>query len=111
MHEGPVATRMGMPGIPRTAETIALAQMLLLIEQTGVRAHISQISCARSLVMLRQAREAGMSITADTPLANLIYTDESVTGYNSLYKVFPPLRTEVDRSEEHTSELQSRPHL
>src|SRR5690554_8209967 len=47
--------------------------------------------------MLRQAREAGMSITADTPLANLIYTDESVTGYNSLYKVFPPLRTEVDR--------------
>ena len=97
MHEGPVATRMGIPGIPRTAETIALAQMLLLIEQTGVRAHISQISCARSLVMLRQAREAGMSITADTPLANLIYTDESVTGYNSLYKVFPPLRTEVDR--------------
>lgn len=97
MHEGPVATRMGIPGIPRTAETIALAQMLLLVEQTGVRAHISQISCGRSLVMLRQAREAGMRITADTPLANLIYTDESVIGYNSLYKVLPPLRTEVDR--------------
>lgn len=97
MHEGPLATRMGIPGIPRTAETIALAQMLLLVEQTGVRAHISQISCARSLVMLRQAREAGMRISADTPLANLIYTDESVVGYNSLYKVMPPLRTEVDR--------------
>lgn len=97
MHEGQVSTRMGIPGIPRTAETIALAQMLLLVEQTGVRAHISQISCGRSLVMLRQARDAGMRITADTPLANLIYTDEAIIGYNSLYKVSPPLRTESDR--------------
>lgn len=97
MHEGNVSTRMGIPGIPRTAETIALSQMLLLVEQTGVRAHISQISCGRSLVMLRQAREAGVRISADTPLANLIYTDEAVVGYNSLYKVLPPLRTEIDR--------------
>lgn len=97
MHEGSVATRMGLPGIPRTAETIALSQMLLLAEQTGVRVHISQISCARSLAMLRQAREAGFKVTADTPLANLVYTDEAVVGYNSHYKVFPPLRNEADR--------------
>lgn len=97
MHEGPVATRMGLPGIPATAETIALAQLLLLIEQTGVRAHISQISCRRSVSMLRQARESGINVTADTPLANLLYTEDAVTGYNSLYNVQPPLRSERDR--------------
>lgn len=97
MHEGAVATRMGLPGIPRTAETIALSQMLLLIEQTGVRAHISQVSCARSLTMLRQAREMGLKVTADTPIANLVYTDAAVVGYNSHYKVLPPLRSETDR--------------
>lgn len=97
MHEGTVSTRLGIPGIPRTAETIALSQMLLLIEHVGVRAHICQISCARSLTMLRQAREAGLNVTADTPLANLVYTDAEVVGYNSHYKVFPPLRSENDR--------------
>lgn len=97
MHEGPVATRMGLPGIPATAETIALAQLLLLIEQTGVRAHISQISCRRSVSMLRQARDNGIAVTADTPLANLLFTEDAVIGYNSLYNVQPPLRSERDR--------------
>ena len=97
MHEGPVATRMGLPGIPATAETIALAQILLLVEQTGVRAHISQISCRRSISMLQQARENGLRVTADTPLANLLYTHDAVTGYNSLFNVAPPLRSERDR--------------
>lgn len=97
MHEGAVATRMGLPGVPATAETIALAQILLLIEQTGVRAHISQISCRRSVSMLRQARESGLSVTADTPLANLLFTEDAVTGYNSLFNVQPPLRSERDR--------------
>ena len=97
MHEGRVATRLGLPGIPRTSETIALSQILLLIEQTGVRAHISQISCARSVAMLRQAREMGVKVTADTPLANLVFTEAAVEGYNSHYKVFPPLRSETDR--------------
>lgn len=97
MHEGPTATRLGLTGIPQTAETIALAQMLLLIEQTGVRAHISQISCARSVRMLAQAREQGIRVSADTPLTNLIYTDEAVTGYNSQFNVQPPLRSESDR--------------
>lgn len=97
MHEGQVATRMGLTGIPSTAETIALAQMLLLMEQTGVRAHISQLSCARSVEMIRQARASGLKVTADTALANLVYTDAAVTGYNSQFNVRPPLRSETDR--------------
>ena len=97
MHEGPTATRMGLSGIPETAETIAIANILLLIEQTGVRAHISQISCARSVAMLTEAHQRGLPVTADTTLANLLYTDEAVEGYNSLFNVQPPLRSERDR--------------
>lgn len=97
MHEGPTATRLGLAGIPETAETVALAQLLLLIEQTGVRAHISQVSCARSLRMLNHARQQGLRVTADVALANLVYTDEAVTGYNSQFHAQPPLRSEQDR--------------
>lgn len=97
MHEGPTATRMGLDGIAETAETIALAQILLTAEQTGVKLHISQISCARSVKMLQQARSNGIQVTADVPLANLVYTDEAVNGYNSQFHVQPPLRSENDR--------------
>ncbi|HBS43228.1 MAG TPA: dihydroorotase [Oceanospirillales bacterium] len=97
MHEGPVSTRLGLPGIPATAETVSLAKILLLAEQTGARLHISQVSCGRSVLMLRQAREQGLNITADTPLANLLYTHDAILGYRSLYNVQPPLRTEEDR--------------
>lgn len=97
MHEGATATRLGLAGIPETAETVALAQLLLLIEQTGVRAHISQISCARSVRMLNHARQQGLRVTADVALANLVYTDEAVTGYNSQFHAQPPLRSEQDR--------------
>ena len=97
MHEGATATRLGLAGIPETAETIALAQILLLAEQTGAQVHISQISCARSLTMLRQARQQGLTVSADVALANLVYTDEVVVGYNSQFNVQPPLRSETDR--------------
>ena len=97
MHEGPVSTRLGLAGIPSTAETVALAQILLLAEQTGARLHVSQLSCARSVRMIRQAREQGIQVTADTPLANLLFTDESVMGYRSLFNVQPPLRSDDDR--------------
>lgn len=97
MHEGSTATRLGLPGIPETAETIALAEILLLAEQTGARLHISQISCRRSVIMLHEARKHGLKVTADTPLANLLYTDSAVEGYKSLYNVQPPLRSEDDR--------------
>lgn len=97
MHEGPTATRLGLAGIPETAETIALAQLLLLIEQTGVRAHISQISCARSLEMLADARARGLRVTADVALANLVFTAREVSGFDSRFHVQPPLRGEKDR--------------
>lgn len=97
MHEGATSTRLGLPGIPETAETIALAEILLLAEQTGAPVHISQLSCQRSVKMLHEARKQGLAVTGDTPLANLLYTDETAIGYKSLFHVQPPLRSEADR--------------
>ena len=97
MHEGAMATRLGLNGIPAIAETVALAQILLLAEAIGTRIHITQISCAESVDMLHQAKQRGVAISADTCLSNLLFTDQMVMGYDSQYHVQPPLRSETDR--------------
>lgn len=97
MHEGPASTQMGLAGVPISAETSALAQHLILCEETGVRLHISRISSARALQMIVQAQEDGLPVTADVALGNLVFTDESCRGYNSLMHVSPVYRSEADR--------------
>lgn len=97
MHEGPTANRLGLTGIAEVAETTSLAQQLLLIELTGCRAHFSQISCARSVDMIRNAQAQGLNVTADVAIANLYFTDTDVDGFDSTFNVQPPLRSEQDR--------------
>jgi dihydroorotase len=97
MHEGVMSNKLGLAGIPETAETIALTQYVLLAESIGARIHISQISCARSVDIIKDAQSRGVSVTADVAIANLCYTDEFVEGYNSLFHTRPPLRGESDR--------------
>jgi dihydroorotase len=96
-HEGPTASFLGLPGVPETAETVALARDLLLVEQSGVRAHFSQLTTARGAEMIAQAQARGLPVTADVALYQLILTDEALTGFSSLYHVQPPLRTRKDR--------------
>ncbi|MBD1549934.1 dihydroorotase [Pseudomonas typographi] len=96
-HEGPTASFLGLPGIPETAETVALARNLLLVEQSGVRAHFSQLTSARGVEMIAQAQARGLPVTADVALYQLILTDEALAGFSSLYHVQPPLRTRSDR--------------
>ena len=96
-HEGPTASFLGLPGIPETAETVALARDLLLVEQSGVRAHFSQLTSARGVELIQQAQARGLPVTADVALYQLILTDEALTGFSSLYHVQPPLRTRADR--------------
>lgn len=96
-HEGPTASFLGLSGIPETAETVALARDLLLVEQSGVRAHFSQLTTARGAEMIAQAQARGLPVTADVALYQLILTDEALTGFSSLYHVQPPLRTRADR--------------
>ncbi|ARU86822.1 dihydroorotase [Pseudomonas sp. M30-35] len=96
-HEGATASFLGLPGIPESAETVALARNLLLVEQTGVRAHFSQLTSARGAELIAEAQARGLKVTADVALYQLILTDESLRGFSSLYHVQPPLRTQKDR--------------
>lgn len=96
-HEGPTASFLGLPGIPETAETVALARDLLLVEQSGVRAHFSQLTSARGVELIAQAQARGLPVTADVALYQLILTDEALIDFSSLYHVQPPLRTRADR--------------
>lgn len=96
-HEGPTASFLGLTGIPETAETIALSRDLLLVQQSGVRAHFGQLTSARAVEMIAAAQARGLPVTADVALYQLLLTDEALQGFSSLYHVKPPLRTARDR--------------
>ena len=96
-HDGLVASRLGLLGIPEVAETAAVMEMLLLAEETGVRLHLSQLSCARSVEMLVEARRRGIAVTADVAIHQLVFTDSALSGFDSRFHVRPPLRSEGDR--------------
>ncbi len=97
VHEGALASRLGLPGIPEAAETVAVARHLELIEQTGVRAHFSQLSTARAANMIARARHDGVKVTADVAVHHLYLTDIDIRDYNSACHLIPPLRSERDR--------------
>lgn len=96
-HEGAVATRLGLPGIPRAAETVAIAQWLALVEETGARVHFGRLSTARGAEMIAQAQRAGLPVTADVAAHQLFLTEADVEGYRASAHVIPPLRSTRDR--------------
>lgn len=96
-HEGAAASFLGLSGIPETAETVALARNLLLVERSGVRAHFAQLTSARGAELIAQAQARGLPVTADVAMYQLILTDEALHGFSSLYHVQPPLRSAADR--------------
>ena len=98
MHDDSTCTRLGLNGIPESAETIEVARCLLLTEQTGVRAHFGQLSCERSVRMITDARARGLPVTADVSIQNLLLTDETVNGFNNDFHLIPPLRSQLDRA-------------
>lgn len=97
VHEGEVSTRLGLPGIPAAAETVAVAQALALIELTGTRVHFCRLSAAGSVRLLRQAKASGLAVTSDVAAHQLFLTENDMLDYNPLCYVRPPLRAEVDR--------------
>ncbi|MEE8320736.1 MAG: dihydroorotase [Gammaproteobacteria bacterium] len=96
-HEGPVSTRLGLPGIPETAETIAISRALLLIEQTGVRAHFCRLSSGRGVSMIADARKRGLAVSADVGICHLHLTEMDINGFNSNCHLSPPLRSQRDK--------------
>jgi dihydroorotase len=97
VHEGEVGTRLGLPGIPEAAETVALARDLALIEQTGVRAHFCNLSGARAVTMLAEAQKQGLPVTADVTAHHLHLTEHDIGYFNTQCHVRPPLRGLRDR--------------
>lgn len=96
-HEGAVGARLGLPGIPTSAETVAVAQSLALIEQVGGRVHFSQLSSRRAVEMIARARADGLPVTADVGVHYTDLTEGALDGFDANAHVSPPLRSEADR--------------
>ena len=97
VHEGRVGTRLGLPGIPEAAETVAVARDLALAEQTGARLHFRGLSTATGVRMFQQGRDEHPGLSADVSAHQLHLTEEDVIGFDSNCHVIPPLRTRADR--------------
>lgn len=96
-HEGRVADRLGLPGIPHAAETVAVATQLALVEQTGARVHFQTLSAARSVRMLARACYDKQPISGDIAIHQLFLTELDMDEFDSHAHVRPPLRTSGDR--------------
>jgi dihydroorotase len=96
-HDGEVATRLGLAGIPAFAETIALAQLFELVRATGARVHICRISSAAGVAMLRRAKHDGLPLTCDVGIHHLHLSDMDLGFFDSSCRLEPPLRSQRDR--------------
>ncbi len=97
-HDGEVATRLGLPGIPAIAETIALATILALARETGVRLHVGRLSAAGSVQMIRVAKADGLAVTCDVAIHHLHLCDLDIGWFDANAHLVPPLRTSSDRA-------------
>ncbi len=97
VHEGAVATRLGLPGIPAAAETVAVARDLALTEHTGCRSHFHTLSTGRAAEMIARARAGSRRVSADVAIHQLFLMETDVDGFRAECRVDPPLRTHADR--------------
>ncbi len=97
MHEGPVATELGLPGVPAAAEEVMVRRDIALAEYTGARLHIAHLSTAGGVAAVREAKGRGVRVTAETAPHYFTLTDEAVRGYDVNAKMSPPLRSAADR--------------
>jgi dihydroorotase len=97
VNEGIVSTRLGLKGIPNLAEELQISRNLFLLEYTGGKLHIPTISTAKSVQLIREAKAKGLNVTCSASVHHLVFTDEKLDGFDTRFKVTPPLRTENDR--------------
>jgi len=96
VNEGPIATRLGLPGNPAAAEEIMVARDLRLAALTGAHLHIAHVSTAGSVDIIRRARDSGVRVTAEVTPHHLTLTDEATMGFDTSTRVAPPLRSATD---------------
>ncbi|WP_395627684.1 dihydroorotase [Daejeonella sp.] len=97
MNEGVMSTFLGMKGNPSLAEELMVARDLYLAEYNEARIHFSTISSHRSVDLIRKAKKAGVKVTCDVAAHHLVLTEDNLEGFDSQYKVKPPLRTKTDQ--------------
>ena len=96
-HDGEVATRLGLAGIPAFAETVALGALLELVRATGARVHVCRISSAAGVAMLRRARHDGLPLTCDVGVHHVHLSDMDLGYFDAQCRLEPPLRSRRDR--------------
>ena len=96
-HDGEIATRLGLPGIPPFAETIALATILELVRATRARVHICRLSTAGAVDLMRRAKEEGLPVSCDVALHHVHLCDMDLGYFESQCRLEPPLRSQRDR--------------
>ncbi|HOC95605.1 MAG TPA: dihydroorotase [Candidatus Cloacimonadota bacterium] len=97
IHAGKIALKLGLTGIPALAEEVIISRDIMLAENTGSRLHIAHISTARSIELVREAKQLGFNITCEVTPHHLILTEDACLGFDTNTKMKPPLRTEADR--------------
>jgi dihydroorotase len=97
MNEGEFASRLGLVGVPKAAETVVLERDLRLVALAQGRYHAASITCTESLEVLRRAKDAGLMVTASASINHLTLNEIDVGSYRTFCKLAPPLRAEADR--------------
>jgi dihydroorotase len=97
MTDGETATRLGLAAAPAEAEALAVARDLLLVEATGAPIHFRQVTTARAIALVRQAKTKGLPVSCGITPAHLLLADSAVTGFRTFARLSPPLRDESDR--------------
>jgi dihydroorotase len=96
-HDGEVATRLGLPGIPAFAETIALGTLLELVRATRARVHVCRLSTAGGVELMRRAKQEGLPVTCDVGIHHVHLCDMDLGYFDSHCRLEPPLRSQRDR--------------
>jgi dihydroorotase len=96
-HDGEVASRLGLAGIPVSAETVAIATIVTLMRDTGARVHLARLSSRLGVDLVRAAKAEGLPLTCDVGIHHLLLTDRDIGYFDSQYRFTPPLRSPADR--------------
>ncbi|RWW91980.1 dihydroorotase [Flavobacterium cerinum] len=97
VHEGVVSTQLGLKGIPTLAEELQIVRNLYLLEYTGGKMHIPTVSTAKSVKLIKDAKAKGLNVTCSVAIHHLLLTDNTLTDFDTRYKVAPPLRPDTER--------------
>ena len=96
-NEGVVSTSLGLKGIPNLAEELQIARNLFLLEYTGGKLHIPTVSTKKSVQLIKEAKANGLNVSCSVAVHHLVLNDEKLEGFDTRYKISPPLRTDIDR--------------